>query len=337
MSVKRFAKSAILNLRLLSIKQAFLPTSAVILYYHSVSNHRNKQAPYINPSITVTDATFRKHLELLRKRFSFVSLSDLYNWHNGQEAIPPRSIAITFDDGFADNYHIAAPLLEEYGTRGTFYLTASAVENQSLPEFCKITWLFEKGHELGRTLHLPDENKTWNLANYSEKREAFVYFMYPSAKMSAEDQARCVQRLENLLDIRYNADDAPKMMTWEQAKELHGRGHIIGNHTFSHPNVGHLTPELQRFELEESKKIMQERLGFLIEHFSYPHPCLNPHRNENSDAIVRELGYKTCVLTDWGKVEKTTSPLLLPRISMGEMSVDDFTWKLETAFAGIKV
>ncbi|MGL6196500.1 MAG: polysaccharide deacetylase family protein [Thermoguttaceae bacterium] len=337
MNIKKIIKEAILSSNILLLKQVLLPPSALILYYHSVSDQRDKQSQYINSGITIKDTTFRKHLELLRKKFSLVTLDDLYRWINGENSIPRRSVAITFDDGFGDNYHFAAPILEENNTRGTFYLTASAVENDSLPEFCKIAWLVQEAHKLGRVLKYPEENKEWNFANNSEKRDASSFFLYPCIKLSHEGQKDCVHKLEELLDIKYDSINAPKMITWEQAKELHDRGHIIGNHTYSHPNVGYLSPDMQYFELTESRRLMEEKLGFSVEHFSYPHPCLVPQRNENSDAIVKKQGYKTCVLTDWGRVQKNTSPLLLPRLSIGEMAPEELLWKLETAFAGIKV
>jgi hypothetical protein len=55
-----------------------------------------------------------------------------------------------------------------------------------------------------------------------------------------------------------------------------------------------------------------------------------------SDELVRSLGYRSIVLTKQGLIQRGTSPFHLPRLSISEMPVDEFRWKLETAFAGMK-
>jgi peptidoglycan/xylan/chitin deacetylase (PgdA/CDA1 family) len=141
---------------------------------------------------------------------------------------------------------------------------------------------------------------------------------------------------EDRLKIRYDEKDAPKMMDWEMARNLIRRNHIIGNHTFSHPNVAHVSPETQVFEIEESHRLLSEHLNHHVEHFSYPHPCLKPQHDEHSDDLVQKLGYKTIVLTDYGWVRENTSPFLIPRLSLAQMETNTFVWRLETAFARIQ-
>jgi peptidoglycan/xylan/chitin deacetylase (PgdA/CDA1 family) len=124
------------------------------------------------------------------------------------------------------------------------------------------------------------------------------------------------------------------MMTWEQARQLVGQGHIVGSHTVSHPNLAHLEdePEL-RFELEESKRRLGQELASPAIHFSYPCPILQPHWSARSTQICRELGYRTAVTTNSGPVRVGDDPLTLHRLPASK-DVDELRWALDCTFLG---
>jgi hypothetical protein len=81
---------------------------------------------------------------------------------------------------------------------------------------------------------------------------------------------------------------------------------------------------------------LEHELGEPVEHFSYPHPCLDPQWNEITLAETQKLNYKTAVLTNFGLVTRRCFPLLLPRIMISNPDNKEFRWKLETALARIK-
>ena len=337
MSIKSLLKKGIVKSGLLRLRQRLRQKTAVILYFHSISNDRDGQQNYIGPGITASDETFRKYMRLLRERFQPITLDDLADWISGNKEIPERSVAVTFDDGFADNYHLAAPIMENFGIRGTFYLTTGCVENQTLPWFCKLLYLFELAKNQGIILHDQYAKKKWQLDSPQEHQEAYLFHARQCAALSWKQQNERVQWLEKHLSFKYNDSDAPRMMTWKMARELIQKGHNIGNHTYSHPNIGHTSPEDWHVEIVEAHHSLEKKLEQTPKHFSYPNPFrLNPQCNTESDELVRSLGYKTIVLTEHGSVKRETSPLHLPRLSISEMPLNEFRWKLETAFAEIK-
>ena len=333
--MKKKLKKFILNTGLLNVRKFFRPRTALILYYHSVADDPQEYGAYIAPAIVIETERFRRQMELLRKRYHPVTLEEIRRWLAGEINLPPRSVAVTFDDGFADNYAIAAPVMEQHDIRGTFYLTAHSVEHRSLPWFCKVHYLFDRWATVGKTFKDDASGHWFRVDTPAERRNAYQHFGYPCARAVAEEQEKWIAKVESLIGIAYNATDAPEMMTWNQADDLIRRGHIIGNHTFSHPNVAHLTPEDQRSEIERSDRLFRERLANPVEHFSYPHPCLNPQWDTASQEMITEAGYKTIVLTEPGGVTQQSSPLRLARVTIGDWTLDDFTWKIETAFAGI--
>jgi len=88
-----------------------------VLMYHMVSPHRPKAK--FN-GLRVTPERFEDQLAYLKRHgWRFFTLSELWdNW----DRLPEKSVAITFDDGYADNLHQALPLLEKYDAKATLYL-----------------------------------------------------------------------------------------------------------------------------------------------------------------------------------------------------------------------
>ena len=333
-SLKQMVKSAVLRAGILRLYASFRPPTVAILCYHSVSDNREGQSDYIPKGITVEAHLFDEQMRILRKDYHPVTLDDIADWMSGSKQLPPRSVAVTFDDGFEDNYTFAAPLMEKYGIFGAIYLTINAVRKDELPWFSRTIYLFEEAKRRNTILTDEELGRTWNLGNPDENREAFVRYSNPCAAMTGEVMENYVAKLENWFGFKLDLTQGPRMMTFAQARELRQRGHIIGNHTFSHGNMGRIPPEALEQEIAKANEILEQELGGKSEHFSYPNPgLLYPQWNEQSLALTKQIGFKTAVLTDAGVVTKASNPLLLQRVYIGNDDADAFRWRLDCAFA----
>jgi peptidoglycan/xylan/chitin deacetylase (PgdA/CDA1 family) len=337
MSFKENLKMVLLQTKALRFRQLMLPRSAVILAYHSVVTDWRKQADYIVRGITTDAEVFDEQMRILRREYNPVTLDDLAGWIRGIQTLPPRSVVVTFDDGFSDNYHVAAPIMEKYGIHGTIYLTVDAVQRQELPWFCRTIFLFRQA-EIRKTVLIDTKlNRTWNLGDATENRDAFICYSYPCAKLTGDKLRDYVAKLETWFGFHLDLDNVSGMMTFDQARELRQRGHIIGNHTFSHCNLAYIPQESLHQEIVVANQILEHKLGEPVEHFSYPHPCLNPQWNNITHSVTEKLNCKTTVLTNFGLITQHSSPFLLPRLMINNQNNKEFRWKLETALAGIQM
>lgn len=89
---------------------------ARIIVYHGIC----RSDPGRFNSLFVDEATFERHLRFYSKYFNVVSLEDLYA---GRLSDSRFNICLTFDDGFANNYQYALPLLSTYGVPAAFFVT----------------------------------------------------------------------------------------------------------------------------------------------------------------------------------------------------------------------
>ena len=123
--MKDLAKRAILAsgaLRLISPS-----ASTAILMYHSVMPDPAAHADSLG-CILHSETAFRAQMELLARHYHPVSLDEVVASLDGRKELPKRSVAVTFDDGYADNSEVAMPILNRLGIPATFSVTVHCVE-----------------------------------------------------------------------------------------------------------------------------------------------------------------------------------------------------------------
>jgi peptidoglycan/xylan/chitin deacetylase (PgdA/CDA1 family) len=98
-----------------------MPPSVPVLMYHSISNGNN--------TLCVPPNEFEQHLKwMIHKNFTPITAKDLYTaWRTGQK-LPPHPIVITLDDGYADNFTYAFPLIEKYGIKATIFMITAKMD-----------------------------------------------------------------------------------------------------------------------------------------------------------------------------------------------------------------
>jgi peptidoglycan/xylan/chitin deacetylase (PgdA/CDA1 family) len=99
--------------------------------------------PDLDPGMFVTTSAFEAHLAFLRDAFEVVDLETMLEWREGRRTFERTPCAITFDDGWADNYTNAFPLLQKYGLPATIFLVTEQVGDAD-----RVTW--DQVHEMER-------------------------------------------------------------------------------------------------------------------------------------------------------------------------------------------
>jgi peptidoglycan/xylan/chitin deacetylase (PgdA/CDA1 family) len=331
---KEWTKKAIVKSGALRFASSLAQPRAVILMYHSVQHHPEKFANSIGTGITHSAQAFEGQMKLLTSYYHPVSLEHILSFLQGERKLPPKAVAVTFDDGFADNCEIAAPILARYGIRAAFYLTAGLIGTRNPPWYCRLRFAISTTRK--ERWRNPATGQTYALADEQAKKNALLSAFDCCAPLAGIEQEGMIARIESDLDAYLSAaaNGFSFMMNWNQAKHLVEAGHIVGSHTLTHPNLAHVQSEdVMRSELTESKKQIEEAIGSSVEHFSYPHPALSPQWNEKTVATTKQAGYHSAVTTTPGPVQMMANPLYLKR--MGAPAPEhQFLWDLEWTFLG---
>lgn len=221
-------------------------------------------------------------------------------------------VAMSFDDGYADNVSRALPLLKAAGARATFYLTAGwidarrpawwdelayALEHARVPE-CR--WTSDQGRVVSLRLATPRD------------RADSLRKLLPEMRVPTEARARSLERLREATAAAGEA--RCEFADWSEAARLLEAGMEIGAHTLTHPHLSLLDPAGQRREIEGSIRLIESRLGSPPTGFAYPGGDLD----ERSVAIVRDARLAHAVTTSRGDVTPGADRLRLPRRGLSE-------------------
>jgi len=326
---KRWFKKALVRSPIFSAAHRFFPPAAVILSYHSILEEPELTDHILG--ISQPRAAFDAHMEALARHFSPVKVEDIGQFAGSGRQLPPRAVAVTFDDGFADNYEVALPVLSKYGIPATFYIMVDSVENGTLPWYCRVRFAFNTTR-VPRWCS-PDGKRTYDLTVLEERNAARAAAWDRGAALTRTAQQAFVGMVEKALEIEPVKAKRGFMMDWEQVRLLKKAGHTIGGHTLSHPNVAQVSQSEAQSEIMGCKKRLEEEVGAPVEHFSYPHPALNPHWSKQTLEITREAGFKSAALTTPGPVHAGDDPLAMKRIYAAN-DLDQFTWNLHCTFLG---
>lgn len=106
----------------------------------------------------------------------------------------------------------------------------------------------------------------------------------------------------------------PFYMNWEHLKEMVANGMSIQSHTVNHRPLAHMGGERVLFELSESKRVIEERLGQQVRHLSLPHGS----KNGMTWPIAKGIGYKSICTSDVGFQTPENNGPWLRRINIGE-------------------
>src|SRR5713226_6447254 len=297
-TAKAVAKKVLVTSGALRMAHKLAAPAAVILSYHSIQDRPEQYANTIGCDCIHATSIFEWQMELIARRFSAVSMDDISLFLKGEKRLPPRAVAITFDDGFKDNVRVAAPILNRVGIPGNFYVLIGSVDRSKAPWYCLLRHAFFTSRD--SKWRDPATGTIHDLTDSQAREAVFLNAVGLCAKASAPAREELVQNVVSSLDPEPFPNESDLMMNWDDARTLAKSGHVVGSHTMTHPNVAHISAADARNELADSKLKLEKELGKPVKHFSYPHPALNPQWNETTLKFTEELGYATAVTTTSG-------------------------------------
>ena len=262
---------------------------ALILGYHRIS-----AADDDFHEVCVSPDNFAEHMEVLRKYARPISLSILVQSLK-QNVLPSRSVAVTFDDGYADNLYTAKPLLEKYEIPATVFVCTGYMGKEFWWDelerlvMCSAADLRTLPVEAaGRLFDWHERNVNSGAGGPASRhkfRHALYQFLLP---LDVDDQNRAMGLIRSWSGVSAPGILTPRAMDEEELLRLADGGLIeLGAHTRHHPMLPQLSFERQKEEIQSSKKDLEERLGKEIAGFSYP----NGRATVDAKGLVRELGF----------------------------------------------
>lgn len=102
-----------------------------VLMYHYIEDYNDKDE---YKELKISKEKFNNQLKYLKDNgYSTLTLNEIYDFIVNHKCIPEKSVALTFDDGYNDNYTNAFPIIKEYGYNATVFVVTNWIDKEGLP------------------------------------------------------------------------------------------------------------------------------------------------------------------------------------------------------------
>jgi len=297
----------------------------LVVGYHRVVESMALDPRTATPAMAVTVQTFVKHLEWIGRRYRFVSLEDVGARMSAGVSGAPVA-AVTFDDGYADVYHHALPVLTRMGIPAAVFVITGAIGSTALRMHDRLHLLLSRDWPRARALLGALEPYRAEVLAAGTPFEAMRAFL-------STRPAHALDRLITLLEEQTGpAGDAPESLRpldWDMVLGMHRAGVTIGSHTCDHPVLTNEEPALITEELRRSREILQRRLNAPVRHLAYPDGAFDDAIAAAAADAGYHFAYTTCRHRD------TVHPMLsVPRRFLWENSCLDAAGRFSPAVMG---
>ena len=280
-----------------------------VLMYHRVVDDRCSPILRGLLSGAITCSAFRRQLDYLGRHYQVVSLDELL----AQRDDSGGKVAITFDDGYADNYLYAMPLLKERQMPATVFMIAALMESG------RGVWR----DRLARTI--ADNGSADLRLDGGGSVRIFPFQGDYGRQMKAAEQwlqGLSAQQREAVLADQPDVDE-DRFLDVAELKALERNRIKIESHTVNHPYLPDLDEAAARRELTESRLLLEQALGSVVDLLAYPFGGYN----SQIQALAHEAGYRAALAAERGLLRPDTNPFAIPRIGTRE-PFDRFQYRI---------
>jgi len=234
-----------------------------------VAFHRVRDDADLTDSLTVHSRTFESYCRFFKRFFNVVPLADpVETLHAGRA--PHRALAITFDDGYRDNFTHAYPVLKRHGVPGTFFVATGNLDHPRLPWWDEIAWMVR--NSASDRVDLRPWRDDPVVFDEPDREHAVRVVLRTYKSLPTADTAAFLEGVAAATGIgRYDQSRAGSLwMTWDMVREMRDGGMAIGGHSITHSLLSRMPPEAQWHEIYGCRQRLQEELHQPMDAFSYP-------------------------------------------------------------------
>ena len=294
----------------------------VILMFHRVLPPETRLRVGGHAALEVTPEALEKTIRFFAQHnYSVYSPDDLNQFLIGMKKADKNFVLFTFDDGYVDNLTYAYPIFRKYNIPFTINVSTC------FPERTAVIWWYLLEELILNTRQLTFEynGQIYELDCTTRESKTHAYastrklFKFANVKQRREITDSVL--FANQVDLLSKVDELA--LTWNQLKQLVSDPLVtISAHTVNHYVLNQLEDEEARFEILESKRILEAKLERSIDHFAYPFGNRR-EAEEREFRIAAECGFKTAMTTRTGSIFQAhgSHRMILPRYDMNQLAL----------------
>ncbi|MDI7215568.1 polysaccharide deacetylase family protein [Leptospira santarosai] len=262
-----------------------------ILLYHGVTDHESFGIEnYSNKHISAS--TFLDQMQYISKYCTVLSMDDICELYYSGKNYPSNSVAVTFDDGFRNNYTVAAPILDKFNVPATFYITSGIVNTDIMFWVDQLEDCLNLCKKQSIKIKL-DEFIIFDLYNYENRKSALTsikkYCKSVNVKRKDEIIEQVISETEIIPSVLHSKNY--EKISWAELKRLSDNPlFTIGGHSMYHDILSSFdSKERLNKDISLSIELLEYNLGIKLIHYAYPEG--QPfHYNETIIQLLKDKG-----------------------------------------------
>lgn len=273
-----------------------------VVMYHYVRDLQNSRYPAIKGLDT---KLFTAQVEYLQRHYNPVTMEQVIAATKGEHPLPKKAVLLTFDDGYADHFTNAFPILYNKGVQGSFFAPVKAVTEHRVLDVNKIHFILASSRDITHLLNtienlLAKYRKDYALESYKDYHQrlaeanrydtADVVFIKRllQVELPLEARGKIVDELfVEIVAMSEQAFSRELYMNAEQMRSMIKAGMHIGSHGYDHFWFSSLTKEQQRVEIERSVEFIKN-IGGDINNWTICYPYGD--YDENTLSLLSQYG-----------------------------------------------
>jgi peptidoglycan/xylan/chitin deacetylase (PgdA/CDA1 family) len=290
--------------------------SLVVLMYHRVLPE---------PDALLLDEpdarTFAAHMDVVRSTFNVIGLTEAIE-RMRTRSLPSRAACITFDDGYANNFEVALPILAQRKLPATVFVTTQFIGGGRMFNDTIVEVVRHAGAELDLTRF---DLGRYALTDAAARRAAIDAIL---EKLKYFDHGRRLATANEIAGTSGLALPQDLMMSETMIRGLHTGGVEIGAHTESHPILANISDEDARREIHESKARLEAVIGAPVATFAYPNGRPRRDYERRHVELVKSCGFRGAVSTARGCARRDSDLFQIPRMAPWDRTAVRFAGRL---------
>ncbi len=310
-SVKRRLKNLAVGSGLYKLNR-FLP-SYHVLGYHMVADKPHPFYPQISTE------RFRREIEHLSKNYRVLPLGEIVGRVRAGKPVN-GCVAVTFDDGFLDNFLVAYPILKRYKAPATIFLITDCIDTGEAPWFIRFRFAFANCQKKRLRLKLGETFLDERLNEARERWEASEKAMRYLQSCPERERREKLEEIYESLGANNFDELRGMMLDWTEVREMSRNGISFGAHTASHPVLFNLPLTEAENELRTSKSIIEENVESPVVGFAFPFGKKYRHYSSEVVDLLPKCGFEWSVTTNRKANDKNTSLFEINRAAPWELN-----------------
>jgi len=272
---------------------------------------------------------FNQQIAFLKSSYNVMSLDLLCSSIREGIPLPKNVVSLTIDDGYADCYYYAFPVLKKHGIIATVFLTTDFVDKNSWLWPDKIEYILTHSIIKQFSVKMNDLKMDFDVSTFKGWHKAQVAIFDHCRRMSDQSKNEFIEMLSRKLGVEVPGEVTEEFtpLTWKQIKEMSTYGISFSSHTQSHAILSRLNRAAAENEISGSKRIIEEKLSREVAAFCYPNGEMDDF-SEETISIIRSCGYQCAATTIEGMNNIGGDLFRLKRIGIGNSSMPYFMKRL---------